>query len=813
MQGFKTLAQYQMKRKAGLIYMAKNYFCKCGRTFTKSSTAVVTRFENFDDKCSGCIFIEKSSSYRGGKEVPITFCQAGSKKPNNKNDYSTTSENDATTLSVISLDMEFLKNVYDFACSMPGFARSAEWPKVFHGLDKEDCRKSMPLYFENNKKGKTAKKAIIELYFKQQKQEKIDNCNKCNDCISYKEDDKENGYGKCEARRTLRGSNEKACDKFTHKNEEVMQCPECGYKGKPFDICPGCGLVDWSEDLNSSNTTEEENNRCPFYKSHKEDEAFIQCRDIVNVHHEDWIRTRENGELHNRYYHYTCCGTYYACALYQEQAGDREKTCGTCVNRGYIPEARGEKVNCPILNTQVDGHNPETVCSWHDKLWNKAERVMDEEERFNIVKEDSQVSSDDDTGCKKECDYNRKGLCSLETIKGRALEHFAMDIKDTKCESAARKLKVRYLKEERNCVHANEGCNAVLRDCALNNEYCCYTCSKPCISHCSYSVELVPYGKVKKEDMMVPAEAQKEIQDMSLDGHLNYIQNKADNIITHYIEIGFALVSIRDKDLYKDRGYSNLIECVEAELNMKKSTCYNLIKIANTFGDPEVKAIKPEYRQYGYVQLLEMATMSEEELSQVTPDMSKREMQKIKKNSNQLEKSQEESPKKSTSENIKINRQMQIGAIKTTNDGIEVINITEYKVIQENIKEGQEQPENKEGEENNTAAHQEENNIPENASELVQETYEEVSATDEQLQEHEQEQPVILDHKDIENLLEENENYRVRLDVLEKERSTLWELVREIDSRFDKLTKQQIKDSLWGFITTGTIIFEQTNKE
>lgn len=60
------------------------------------------------------------------------------------------------------------------------------------------------------------------------------------------------------------------------------------------------------------------NKGCPYYVCHKENEAFIQCRDMVNTRHADFIQPRNNGVMHNRYYYYICKETYWACALYKE---------------------------------------------------------------------------------------------------------------------------------------------------------------------------------------------------------------------------------------------------------------------------------------------------------------------------------------------------------------------------------------------------------------------------------------------------------------------------------------------------------------
>ena len=66
---------------------------------------------------------------------------------------------------------------------------------------------------------------------------------------------------------------------------------------------------------------------------------------------------------------------------------------------------------------------------------------------------------------------------------------------------------------------------------------------------------------------------------------------------------------------------------------------FSLLKkfFTEKFGNPITKSIADNYQEYGYVQLLEMTTMSEEEMTQVSPEMSRRDIKKLK-NSNRLEK-------------------------------------------------------------------------------------------------------------------------------------------------------------------------------
>ncbi|HWQ30071.1 MAG TPA: cell envelope integrity protein TolA [Negativicutes bacterium] len=193
----------------------KTYYTKCGKVaFQKSSTAAVTRFEEINEHCDGCPYIERGTTYRGGQQIPITFCQSGSSEPNQKTDYSTTREDDATTLSIRSLDMELLRKIHEFVSSLDGCLHSAHWPNVFHGMDLPDCRKSMPLTFESNKKGKAAKKAIIEKFFSGGKPEQIDKTQKCGICSYYQPDEDNQLIGTCPERMSVPYADQTACSKY-----------------------------------------------------------------------------------------------------------------------------------------------------------------------------------------------------------------------------------------------------------------------------------------------------------------------------------------------------------------------------------------------------------------------------------------------------------------------------------------------------------------------------------------------------------------------------------------------------------------------
>jgi hypothetical protein len=153
---------YQRKEDKEL---ANKFYCKCGKEFKKSSTASVTGYTIDMDKsenehCQSCSFrLEVKKGY------PVEVfdrweCSAGSKEPNQNNDWSGRLD-DKTTLHIKSLQVDFLDAVKDYLIQNEGHG-IAGWG---FNADLEDCRRQISIAIESNKKGIAAKKALIERFF------------------------------------------------------------------------------------------------------------------------------------------------------------------------------------------------------------------------------------------------------------------------------------------------------------------------------------------------------------------------------------------------------------------------------------------------------------------------------------------------------------------------------------------------------------------------------------------------------------------------------------------------------------------------
>lgn len=111
-------------------------------------------------------------------------------------------------------------------------------------------------------------------------------------------------------------------------------------------------------------------------------------------------------------------------------------------------------------------------------------------------------------------------------------------------------------------------------------------------------------------------------------GELDYELNRAAN---GFVRIGFLLRQARDTDVLKESGYSNVNEFAKAEYGLDASQVSRFININEKFSkeeDPE--QLKDEYKGYGVAKLGLMLTLPGPIVEELSPEMSKTEIQTVK---------------------------------------------------------------------------------------------------------------------------------------------------------------------------------------
>lgn len=97
------------------------------------------------------------------------------------------------------------------------------------------------------------------------------------------------------------------------------------------------------------------------------------------------------------------------------------------------------------------------------------------------------------------------------------------------------------------------------------------------------------------------------------------------------IAVGYYLKVIRDRELFRDAGYRNIWEYAWGEYGFSKSTAHRYMARNDRFsvgGNSPVMA--EEYREYSRAQLQEMLSLDAEQMEQVTPEMTVREIRELK---------------------------------------------------------------------------------------------------------------------------------------------------------------------------------------
>lgn len=116
---------------------------------------------------------------------------------------------------------------------------------------------------------------------------------------------------------------------------------------------------------------------------------------------------------------------------------------------------------------------------------------------------------------------------------------------------------------------------------------------------------------------------------------LDVIKEESVKIKKSFVKIGWYLKHIQDNELYLEDGYANINECAEEQLGYSQSTVSRFIGICEKFSknhnSPE---LDEKYSGFDKSQMMEMLPLSAEQLEQVTPNMTVKQIREVKKGKN-----------------------------------------------------------------------------------------------------------------------------------------------------------------------------------
>ena len=136
-------------------------------------------------------------------------------------------------------------------------------------------------------------------------------------------------------------------------------------------------------------------------------------------------------------------------------------------------------------------------------------------------------------------------------------------------------------------------------------------------------------------DPPVPApdvDTPKWYQDVSLEDAEIYIEANLKSAVRSVIAVGYYLKCVRDGELYRDAGYENIWDYARERFGFSKSTASRYMARNDRFSkDGNSPVLDERYSAFNKSQLQEMLGLGEEQLEQVTPDMTVQEIRAMKK--------------------------------------------------------------------------------------------------------------------------------------------------------------------------------------
>lgn len=117
------------------------------------------------------------------------------------------------------------------------------------------------------------------------------------------------------------------------------------------------------------------------------------------------------------------------------------------------------------------------------------------------------------------------------------------------------------------------------------------------------------------------------------------IKTELNHVAESFVIIGFNLKQIRDKELYKHDGYSNIYEFAKTEYSLERTTALRLMAINDKYSlNGSSPKLIEQYEGYGYSKLSEMLTLSEDDLQLITVQTTRAEIRDIKQTKYEAEK-------------------------------------------------------------------------------------------------------------------------------------------------------------------------------
>lgn len=148
--------------------------------------------------------------------------------------------------------------------------------------------------------------------------------------------------------------------------------------------------------------------------------------------------------------------------------------------------------------------------------------------------------------------------------------------------------------------------------------------------------ELRTMETVEKEpDMTIPAASEAPAtpwyHNVNLEDAETFIKSNLQSAVRSVIAVGYYLKCIRDGELYQKEGFSDIWEYARDRFGFSMSTTSRYMARNDRFSkDGNSPILDVKYREFNKSQLQEMLALSDDQLEQVTPDMTVRQIRELK---------------------------------------------------------------------------------------------------------------------------------------------------------------------------------------
>lgn len=120
--------------------------------------------------------------------------------------------------------------------------------------------------------------------------------------------------------------------------------------------------------------------------------------------------------------------------------------------------------------------------------------------------------------------------------------------------------------------------------------------------------------------------------DMSLNDVKKLLSSNIKNMSRSFIAAGYYMKYIRDRELFRDGGYSSIWEFAEDQYGIKKSAASRWMAMNDKFSkDGNSPILDDKYKDFNKSQLQEMLYLTDEQIEEAEPEMSAKEIRAIRK--------------------------------------------------------------------------------------------------------------------------------------------------------------------------------------